>query len=125
MSMVLWIKLETDSTDFAPDDLGYLFDQLEILDQQCGAFKVKRLSEFVDYSDMEFNISEEDLDEEWLQENKKLVDATELLITLRALENIVIESDENDDLLEEIRYVMSRCVEAEKQGVRVRLIAVM
>jgi hypothetical protein len=125
MSTVLWIQLETDEEEFLPDDLGYLYRQVDELDQQCRALNVQPLGEFIDYSDMELNFSEEDLDEEWAEENKKMVNPGELLKTLRALENNVNESEEGAELLEEIRYIINRCAEAEKNNVQVRLVAVM
>jgi hypothetical protein len=125
MSTVLWISLETDPEDFAPDDLGYLFNSLDTLDAQCSQLKVRPLSQFVDDSDLEYNMSEVDLGEKWLQENAKWSNASELLVTLRVLEKALIESENDEDILEEIRYVAHRCAEAEKHNTRVRLISVM
>jgi len=123
MSMALWIMLETDSEDYVPEDLGYMFEQLEALDQQCDQLQVKPLGEFVDYSDAEFNLSEDELDESWLKEHAKYVSPTELLTTFRALEGVLSQSVDEEGLLEEVHYAMNRCIEAEKQSIRVRLLA--
>lgn len=125
MSMVLWIQLESDSDDVAQDDLGYLLDELEDIDAQCEEQGVQALSEFVDYSDVEYNISEEDLDENWPAENAKWVSPTELLISVRALEAALSESGDNNEVLEELQIIGQRCKEAEQNAVQVRLIAVM
>lgn len=124
MSMVLWIKLESDSDDVAPDDLGYLLDELEDIDAHCEELGVLPLSEFVDYSDVEYNMSEDDLDESWLTDNAKWVNPTELLITIRALETALTESGDNNEVLEELQIILQRCAEAEENAVQVRLIAV-
>lgn len=125
MSMVLWIKLDSDSDDMAPDDLGYLLDELEDIDAQCEELGVQPLSEFVDYSDVEYNMSEDDLDESWLAENAKWVNPTELLTSIRALEAALTESGDNDEVLEELQIILLRCIEAENKAAQVRLIAVM
>ncbi|MFZ6709585.1 MULTISPECIES: hypothetical protein [unclassified Undibacterium] len=125
MSMVLWIKLDSDSDDMAPDDLGYLLDELEDIDAQCEELGVQPLSEFVDYSDVEYNMSEDDLDESWLAENAKWVNPTELLTSIRALEAALTESGDNNEVLEELQIILLRCIEAENKAAQVRLIAVM
>ncbi|MES2039037.1 MAG: hypothetical protein V4495_14475 [Pseudomonadota bacterium] len=125
MSMVLWIKLDSDSDDMAPDDLGYLLDELEDIDAHCEELDVQPLSEFVDYSDVEYNMSEDDLDESWLAENAKWVNPTELLISIRALEAALTESGDNNEVLEELQIILLRCIEAENKAAQVRLIAVM
>ena len=125
MSMVLWIKLDSDSDDMAPDDLGYLLDELEDIDAHCEELDVQPLSEFVDYSDVEYNMSEDDLDESWLAENAKWVNPTELLTSIRALEAALTESGDNNEVLEELQIILLRCIEAENKTAQVRLIAVM
>ena len=125
MSMVLWASLETDTDDFMPDDLFSMFDKLEALDARCDQLQVKKLSELVDNSDLEFNMSDEDLGEDWLVENANWMHAAELLKTLQAMETALKDSEEDDDeqLLEEIQYAVGRFVEAEKNNTRVRLLA--
>ena len=125
MSTVLWLSLESDPEDFAPDDLGCLFDELSALDQHCSNAKVKPLSEFLDSSDFLYNTSDEDLGEEWLEANAKWVNPEDLLTSLRAVEGILSQSEDEDDLLDEVRYAADRCVDAQRQGARVRLIVVM
>lgn len=125
MSMVLWIKLDSDSDDMAPDDLGYLLDELENIDAHCEELGVQPLSEFVDYSDVEYNMSEDDLGESWLAENAKWVNPTELLTSIRALEAALTESGDNNEVLEELQIILLRCIEAENKAAQVRLIAVM
>lgn len=125
MSMVLWIQLENDPEDYAPDDLGFLLDGLDDIDEQCTELQVQPLSEFVDYSDVEYNMSEDELDESWLAENAKWVSPADLLITLQSLEQAMVDEDDDEDLIDEVRYLINRCAEAEQAAVRVRLIAVM
>ena len=61
MSTVLWCSLQSDSYDYCPDDLGLLYDRIEELDGLCAKVGVKPLSDFLDESDVEFNLSEEEL----------------------------------------------------------------
>jgi hypothetical protein len=125
MSIVFWLKSEADPDDFAPDDLAGLSDRIDEIDEICRRHHVKPLGEFVDDSDLEFNMSEEELDEDWLRQNAKWVSAAELLDTLNALAAALDEAGDDQDLAEEISYAAHRCGEAEKAGLRVRLIAVM
>ena len=76
--------------------------------QQC---KSKPLSEFLDSSDFLYNTSDEDLGEEWLEANAKWVNPEDLLTSLRAVEGILSQSEDEDDLLGEVRYAADRCVE--------------
>lgn len=129
MSTVLWMTLENDPDDFAPDDLAVLYDNMDALDEKCASLEVVALTEFVDFSDMELNVSEDDMDddeaEQWLADNAKWVNPAELLATLRALEQALVEADDDQDLIEDLQYCIERCETAEQDAVRVRLIAVM
>lgn len=109
MSKVLWIKLENDSGKFDPDDLACMYNELDELDQQCSRLGVAPLSKFIEGEEAK---------------QQKLVDAAELSKTLRTLKNARLHSGEEDDLLDEIRFAIRRCDDAEKAGVAIRLIAV-
>lgn len=129
MSTVLWMILENDDDDFAPDDLAALYASMDALDEQCADLSVAALSDFVDFSDMELNVSEEDMGEEeaeqWLADHAKWVKPAELLATLRVLEQALAEAGDDEELIEDLRYCIERCETAEQDAVSVRLIAVM
>ena len=69
--------------------------------------------------------ADEDLGEDWLAQNAKWMGAAELLKTLRALESALTDSEDDEELLEEIQYAVGRYAEAEKHNTRVRLVMVM
>jgi len=129
MSTVLWMILENDADDFAPDDLAALYASMDGLDEQCADLGVAAFSDYVDFSDMELNVSEDDMDEDeaeqWLQDNAKWVNPADLLATLRVLEQSLAEANDDEDLIEDLRYCIERCENAVQDTVRVRLIAVM
>lgn len=138
MSTVLWVRLESDPDDFVPDDLYELFAHLEALDGRCLSLGVRALTDFVDYSDMVYALSDdfeeeeaesdedtEAEDERWLDEHAEWVDAAELLVTLNALRADLAGDEGQDQVLEEIAQVIERCDEAISNDARLRLIAVM
>lgn len=125
MSTVLWIKLENDPEDFASDDLYHLYHDLDALDEQCRQAGVTPLSEFVDNSDLQYNLSDEDLGEDWLEANAVWLEPAPLLETLAALEGALAGKEDQEEVLEEIRHVIVRCNDAQSQSVQVRLLAVM
>lgn len=141
MSTVLWVRLESDPDDFVPDDLYELFEHLEALDGRCQGLGFRTLTDFVDFSDMEYAIAGDDFDddgddedddeeaaeedERWLEEHAKWVAPAELLETLNVLRADLAGDESQDQVLEEIAQVIERCEEAVRNEARVRLIAVM
>jgi len=122
MSTVLWAELKNDPEDFASDDLYFLYKAADNLDAQCKALQVTPLIELLDHSDLQFNHSDEDLDEAWLEANAKWLQPEAILPTLRALEKQI---SNNEDLHQDIEYAIERFEHAEKQGTSVRLLVVM
>ena len=131
MSTVIWTMLESDPEDFCPDDLGYLEENAEALDELCDTLGVTPLTELCDMSDLEYNMSEEELDESWLKENAKWLAAGTILPTITALQRALssgsadFDPDTTSELSDELAYIAERCGQAETAGVRVRLLVVM
>lgn len=122
MSTVLWAELQNDPEDFASDDLYFLYKAADTLNARCQSLKVPPLLDLLDHSDLQFNLSDEELEESWLDENAKWLKPEEALPTLRALAQ---ELTDNEDLLQDIEYAIERFEAAEKQGTNVRLLVVM
>lgn len=134
MTTVLWVKLETDPEDFVPDDLYELYERLGELDEHCRDLGVQPLTDFIDFTDADYNLAaDEDFkededeeiepDEEWLEEDAKWVNPSELLETLIALRGAIGSEDQDEQLHDELAHATERCSEAVRRNASVRLIA--
>lgn len=123
MSTVFWCALQNDAEDDCPDDLGYLYDHVEELDKLCVAAGRKTLSSFLDDSDLQFNLSDEDLGDDWLAEHARWFEPDNLLSSVEALLELAETLDAG--AVEELSYVRDRCLSAGKAGTKVRLLVVM
>lgn len=125
MGMTLWIHtLEDREFSKDSDDHSLMHMHADALDAACDAVGVRKLSDFFDYTDLEYNIGDE-TDEDDENENESATDpetgygygiddmqwfaADEGLITLRKLRDDVesgaveaIDDDDKDALLEEL-----------------------
>lgn len=135
MTTVLWVKLETDPEDFVPDDLYELYDRLDELDEHCRGLGVQPLTDFIDFSDTDYSLAadegfdededeESEPDEEWLEEDAKWINPSELLESLTALREAIGSEDQDEQLHDELAHAIERCSEAVRRNASVRLAAV-
>lgn len=126
MGMTLWIQtLQDGEFNQESDDHSLMNEHAEALDALCEKLDVRKLSEFFDYTDTEYNFSEDrddegdesDLDEEtglgYAVEDMDWFSAKEGLITLRALRDALAagESDEFDeDERSELQAELDDCI---------------
>jgi hypothetical protein len=116
MGMTLWIHTLEDRNYLKDSDDRSLMNQhLDALDALCIAAKVQKLSEYLDYTDQQFNYSDFDDDEPELDPETELAygiddmtwfDASEGLASLQAVRAKVaadgVDADELPSLLEEL-----------------------
>jgi hypothetical protein len=121
MGMTLWLHtLEDREYSKDSDDHSLMHDHAEALDALCDAAKVRKLSDFFDVTDMEYNYSDEfDDDEEptldpetgyaYGIDDMQWFAADEGLVTLRSLREQIAEGaidaldeDERAELLDEL-----------------------
>ena len=128
MSTVVWCEIE--SRDNTPPDMPLLFQLAGELDKLSPATGQAAFSDLLDSSDMEFNLSDEELPESWLKERAKWLDplrVREHLLNLRrevASGTVVSDTATKARLEAEINGVLEVCSEAVKEGKRVRLLVV-
>jgi len=107
-----------------------LFQLAGELDKLSPATGQAAFSDLLDSSDMEFNLSDEELPESWLKERAKWLDplrVREHLLNLRrevASGTVVSDTATKARLEAEINGVLEVCSEAVKEGKRVRLLVV-
>ncbi|MBF0101405.1 MAG: hypothetical protein HQK77_10905 [Desulfobacterales bacterium] len=102
MSNTLWVvrkSKKNDGNDFDHSVFYKLSDQLDTLAQ---FLKVKKLSDFLDVTDMQFNMSDEDLSESWISENQKWFKPSLALPSLKVILDR-LKSDEVKGIKEKYR----------------------
>jgi hypothetical protein len=106
MSDTIWFLREGHTEDGDDYDHTLMLNASEQLDALAESLGVQKLSDFHDYSDLEFNVSEEELDEEWITENSQWHDpapALESVTTLLAnLDRLEIPEEDRQPLQEEL-----------------------
>ncbi|WP_338848445.1 hypothetical protein V8J88_06125 [Massilia sp. W12] len=137
MSMVIWAELETEhrralargeeelDIDSLPDDLPQLHEALETLNARSLQLGQTALMEMVDFSDLEYNHSEEELPDDWLDQHAKWLEPQALRQVITALANDVAAQGGQTDLLQELHHVLARCGQAQAEESRIRLVVVM
>lgn len=127
MSTVIWCTLQSDPEDYCPDDLGYLLDNLDELDHCCAKIGATPLSELLDDSDLEYNLSDSDLDDEaaateWLSEHARWFEPETVLATVTGL--IKLADELEPEIIEELNHIQERCLAAQDTKTPVRLLVV-
>jgi hypothetical protein len=120
----IWVRRKSRvGTDDSGDDFDHsLFCRLsEELDALAGEIGVRKLSDFFDFTDYQFNLSDEDLPESWIQENEKwfhpadaLPSLGKLLDRLRASAAQGIPDDMRSDLIEELEDCLAKVQAADR-----------
>lgn len=84
MGYTIWIRQERDK-EATDDDHPALFANLEGLDVIAAKAGVPAFSSFVDWTDLEANLSEEDLPESWVSEHERWHAPHEAIPGIRAV----------------------------------------
>ncbi len=67
----IWVLRKSKLGNADNVDLSLFYNFADILDGITDKLEVVKLSEFFDFSDLEFNLSDEELPESWISENQK------------------------------------------------------
>lgn len=125
MSDTIWVRRKSRvGTDESGDDFDHsLFCRAsEDLDKLAEALGVRKLSDFFDTTDMQYNLSEDELPESWIVENEKwfapsdaLPSLTKIVERLRSGEVKGIKEKLRPELLEELEDCLAKVTEAERE----------
>lgn len=126
MSDTIWVRRKSRvGTDDSGDDYDHsLFcKNSEALDELATSLGVRKPSDFFDTTDVEYNMSEDDLPESWITENEKWYPPSEalpalhkLIEHLRAGEAKGIQKKIQPELLEELEDCAAKLGAAESEG---------
>lgn len=126
MSDTIWVRRKSRvGTDDSGDDFDHsLFcrssDQLDALAASLG---VRKLSDFFDTTDLQYNMSDEDLPESWVAENEKWFQPSEALPAMRKIVERLkagevkgIKEKLRAELLEELEDCLAKVAAAESEN---------
>jgi len=126
MSDTIWVRRKSQAgTDDSGDDFDHsLFcEASEELDQLAKSLGVRMLSDFIDTTDMQYNMSEDELPESWIAENEKWFSPAEALPSLQKIIDRLksgkadgIEEDLRPELIEELEDCLAKVSEAGQEG---------
>lgn len=129
MSDTIWFLREGHSEDGDDYDHTLMLNSSEQLDALAESLGVSKLSDFHDYSDLEFNMSEEELDEAWVAENSQWHAPAPALESVQALlahlEKLDIPDENRSDLQEELADCREKLASAVAAGEKFHFCIVM
>ncbi len=131
MGNTVWVLRESSADEGDDWDHSLLLEAAEALDAEAERLGAKKLSEFFDWADMEFNLSDEDLPESWIAENRKWYAPDQAIATLLALKTRLEEGEipgvevDTEGLIEEIDDCLGKLQTARAEGDRIHLCIVM
>jgi hypothetical protein len=126
MSDTIWVRRKSQAgTENSGDDFDHsvFCKSSEELDKLAEAIGVRKLSDFFDTTDLQYNMSEEDLPESWIAENEKWFSPSDALSALmkivehlKAGEVKGIKEKSRSELLEELEDCLAKVSEAEHEN---------
>jgi len=126
MSDTIWVRRKSRvGTEDSGDDFDHsLFCKAsEELDKLAESLGVRKLSDFIDTTDMQYNMSDDDLPESWIVENEKwfapadaLASLSKIVERLRLGEVKGIKEKLRPELLEELEDCLNKVTEAERDS---------
>jgi len=126
MSDTIWVRRKSQAgTDDSGDDYDHsLFcEASEELDELAKSLGVRMLSDFIDTTDMQYNMSEDELPESWIVENEKWFAPADALPSLKKIIERLksgkadgIEEDLRAELIEELEDCLAKVSEAGQEG---------
>lgn len=85
MGTTLWVLQQTSAGMGDDRDHSLFFDSSEALDKVASTLGVRKLSDFFDTADFDFNMSDEGLPESWISEHQKWHSPADVLPSLTAI----------------------------------------
>ncbi len=126
MSETIWVRRKSRvGTDDSGDDYDHsLFcKKAEALDSLSVSLNVRKLTDFFDTTDIEYNISEDELPESWIAENEKWFVPADALPALRKIIELLragevkgIKENIRADILEELEDCEAKVSAANSEG---------
>lgn len=126
MSDTLWVRRRSmaASGDAADDyDHSLFYRHADALDRLADSLGVRGLSDFFDTSDLEYNLSEEDLPASWIAEHEHWYPPSEALPALQRIIECLkagevkgIKEKVRGDLLDELEDCLVKLEMAEREG---------
>lgn len=126
MSDTIWVRRKSQAgTEDSGDDFDHsvFCKNSEALDALADALGVRKLSDFFDTTDLQYNMSEDDLPESWVAENEKwfapadaLASLTKIVERVKAGEVKGIKEKSRPDLLEELEDCLAKVGQAEREN---------
>jgi len=131
MGMTIWVLRKSRAED-VDEDRTLFHDSADALDGVAEELGVRKLSEFFDFTDLQFNMSEEELPESWIAEHQKWHAPSDVLSRFRAILRRIeeqglngLDAEERDALLEELGDCLAKVEAAEAEGDRFHFCVVM
>lgn len=117
-------KSRVGTEDSGDDFDHWLFSKAsEELDRLAETLGVRKLSDFIDTTDMQYNLSDDDLPESWIVESEKwfapadaLPSLSKIVERLRSGEVKGIKEKLRPELLAELEDCLSKVIEAERDS---------
>lgn len=126
MSDTIWVSRKSQAgTENSGDDVDHsvFCKSSEELDKLAQVLGVRKLSDFFDTTDLQYNMSDEDLPESWIAENEKWFPPSDALPSLmKIVERLKtgevkgIKEKWRPELLEEIEDCLAKVSEAEREN---------
>jgi hypothetical protein len=126
MSETIWVRRKSRvGTDDSWDDYDHslFYKKAEALDSLSVSLNVRKLTEFFDTTDIEYNMSEDELPESWIAENEKWFVPAEALPALRKIIELLragevkgIKENIRAELLEELEDCEAKVSAADSEG---------
>lgn len=126
MGDTIWVRRKSRA---GAEDSGDDFDHSlfcrasEELDKLADSLGVRKLSDFIDTTDMQYNLSDDDLPETWIAENERWFAPEDALPALRKIVERLkagevkgIKEKLRPDLLEELEDCLAKVSEAQSEG---------
>ena len=124
MGDTIWVRRKSQvGTDDSGDDFdhSHFCKASEELDKLAETLGVRKLSDFIDTADMQYNLSDDELPESWIVENEKwfapadaLPSLMKIVERLKSGEVKGIKEKLRPELLEELEDCLTKVTEAER-----------
>jgi hypothetical protein len=126
MGDTIWVRRKSRAgTEDSGDDFdhSHFCRASEELDRLSDSLGVRKLSDFIDTTDMRYNLSDDDLPQTWIAENERWFAPEDALPALRKIVERLkagevkgIKEKLRPDLLEELEDCLAKVSEAQSEG---------
>ncbi len=118
MSDTIWVRRKSQvGTDDSGDDFDHslFYKASDDLDRLADSLAVRKLSDFFDMTDVQYNMSDDDLPESWIAENEKWFAPSEALPSLEKITEQLkagpakgVKEGTRSDLIEELEDCLTK-----------------